>query len=109
MATAVQADGPALPWNYTGESWAAAKDGIGQVDCVHTSQGLEFDWMGVLIGDDLGWRDGAVQGEPGKRAKSDQSLRGWKGEFAAAEGDPAAAPRFLFRGVLISRIAANTS
>jgi len=42
----VTADGLALPWNYDGESWAAAKDGIGQVGCVHTSQGLEFDWMG---------------------------------------------------------------
>jgi hypothetical protein len=86
----VRADGLALPWNYTGESWAAAKDGIGQAGCVHTSQGLEFDWMGVLIGDDLVWRDGAVQGEPGKRAKTDKSLSGWKGEFKAAEGDPAA-------------------
>ncbi len=86
----VRADGLALPWNYSGESWAASRDGIGQVGCVHTSQGLEFDWMGVLIGDDLVWRDGAVQGEPAKRARTDKSLHGWKGEFKAAEGDPAA-------------------
>lgn len=86
----VQADGLALPWNYAGESWAASKDGIGQVGCVHTSQGLEFDWMGVLIGDDLVWREGSVRGEPAKRAKTDKSLSGWKGEFKATEGDPAA-------------------
>ena len=86
----VTADGLALPWNYDGESWAASKDGIEQVGCVHTSQGLEFDWMGVLIGDDLVWRDGAVQGDPAKRARTDKSLHGWKGEFAAAKGDSAA-------------------
>ena len=86
----VQADGLALPWNYDGENWATSKDGIEQVGCVHTSQGLEFDWMGVLIGDDLVWREGLVQGEPAKRARTDKSLHGWKGEFAAAEGDPAA-------------------
>jgi DUF2075 family protein len=86
----VTADGLALPWNYDGESWAASKDGIEQVGCVHTSQGLEFDWMGVLIGDDLVWRDGGVQGDPSKRARTDKSLHGWKGELAAAKGDPAA-------------------
>lgn len=86
----VQADGLALPWNYDGESWAASKDGIEQVGCVHTCQGLEFDWMGVLIGDDLVYRDGEVKGDPSKRARSDASLKGWKGELEDAEGDSAA-------------------
>jgi DUF2075 family protein len=86
----VQADGLALPWNFDGESWAASKDGIEQVGCVHTIQGLEFDWIGVLIGDDLIYRDGAVEGDPSKRAKTDASLKGWKSEFAAAKDDPAA-------------------
>jgi len=43
----VTADGLALPWNYDDGNWAAAHDGIEQVGCIHTSQGLEFDWMGV--------------------------------------------------------------
>ena len=86
----VQADGLALPWNFTGESWAASKDGIEQVGCVHTSQGLEFDWMGVLIGDDLVCREGKVQGDPAKRARTDKSLHGWKGELKAAKDNPLA-------------------
>lgn len=86
----VQADGLSLPWNYSGESWAASKDGIEQVGCIHTSQGLEFDWMGVLIGDDLYYKDGAVRSDPAKRARTDKSLHGWKGEFKAAKDDPAA-------------------
>lgn len=91
----VTADGLALPWNYDGENWASASDGIKQVGCVHTSQGLEFDWMGVLIGDDLVYKDGAVRGDPAKRARTDASLKGWKGEFTAAKNDPVAQKAIL--------------
>lgn len=84
----VQADGLSLPWNFAGESWAASKDGIGQVGCIHTIQGLEFDWIGLLIGDDLFYKDGKVQGDPAKRASTDKSLSGWKGEFRGSEGKP---------------------
>ncbi len=80
----VQADGLSLPWNYSGESWAGASDGIEQVGCIHTSQGLEFDWVGILIGADLVFRDGKVTGDPAKRAKTDSSLNGWKGELQKA-------------------------
>lgn len=83
----VRADGLALPWNFDDESWAASPDGIEQVGCVHTSQGLEFDWMGVLIGDDLRYADGRVVGDPARRAKTDASLKGWKAAFSAMRGD----------------------
>ncbi|MDX6768182.1 MAG: DUF2075 domain-containing protein [Elusimicrobiota bacterium] len=86
----VTADNLALPWNFDGERWAAAKDGIEQVGCIHTSQGLEFDWMGVLIGDDLYYRDGAVRCAPDKRAKTDASLKGWKTELRSAKDDTTA-------------------
>jgi len=85
----VQADGLALPWNYDGENWASAKDGIEQVGCIHTIQGLEFDWLGVLIGDDLAFIDGKVLGRPEKRAKSDKSLSGYKAALIAAKGNAA--------------------
>lgn len=44
-----------LPWNSRRKSteWAILDDTRGQVGCVHTSQGLEFDYVGVLIGRDL--------------------------------------------------------
>lgn len=83
----VQADGLSLSWNYDGENWATAADGIEHVGCIHTSQGLEFDWLGVLIGGDLVYRSGAVIGDPTKRAKNDSSLKGWKKELADAKAD----------------------
>ena len=93
----VKADGLELPWNYDGESWAGSIDGIEQVGCIHTSQGLEFDWMGVLIGDDLSYKDGKVICDSAKRAKTDQSLKGWKGEFKKAQGNPSKQKAILER------------
>lgn len=44
-----------LPWNSrkVGTVWAIDPSGIDQVGCIHTSQGLEFDYIGVIVGDDL--------------------------------------------------------
>lgn len=45
----------AMPWNSRkiGTTWAINKEGVNQIGCVHTSQGLEFDYVGVIIGNDL--------------------------------------------------------
>ncbi|MFQ6584659.1 DNA/RNA helicase domain-containing protein [Priestia megaterium] len=44
-----------MPWNARSLSttWAIKEDGINQIGCVHTSQGLEFDYVGIIIGNDL--------------------------------------------------------
>ncbi|MFD5144508.1 DNA/RNA helicase domain-containing protein [Streptomyces sp. NPDC058401] len=56
----------ARPWNLAGDrsvdgappSWLWATDpaGFGQVGCVYTAQGFEYDWSGVILGPDLVWR-----------------------------------------------------
>ena len=55
------------PWNLKGERsvgdappaalWASDDRGFGQVGCVYTAQGFEYEWNGVLLGPDLVWRD----------------------------------------------------
>lgn len=44
-----------MPWNsrQVGTTWAIDQAGIDQVGCIHTSQGLEFDYVGVIVGNDL--------------------------------------------------------
>jgi len=44
-----------MPWNSrrVGTTWAVDKSEIHQAGCIHTSQGLEFDYVGVIVGDDL--------------------------------------------------------
>lgn len=57
------------PWNVKGERsvgglpaaslWATDPAGFGQVGCIYTAQGFEYDYAGVIIGPDMVWRDGA--------------------------------------------------
>jgi len=42
--------GPGIPKS---DFWTSAKEGIDQVGCVYTAQGLEFDYVGVIDGPDL--------------------------------------------------------
>ncbi len=68
LAHDVQIGSWSRPWNSKsdrriGEAppsalWATEEGGFGQVGCVYTAQGFEYDWNGVIIGDDLVWRDG---------------------------------------------------
>ncbi|WP_328591145.1 DUF2075 domain-containing protein [Gordonia zhaorongruii] len=58
----------ARPWNAKGDRrigdappsalWATQDGGFGQVGCIYTAQGFEYDWNGVILGPDLLWRDG---------------------------------------------------
>ncbi|SMQ16374.1 hypothetical protein SAMN06272771_2736 [Streptomyces sp. Ag82_O1-12] len=38
--------------------WATDPGGFGQIGCVHTAQGLEYEWGGVIMGPDLTWDGG---------------------------------------------------
>lgn len=68
-----------ISWNLdTSNTWAIDAGSVTEVGCIHTCQGLEFDYVGVIIGDDLVHRDGELQTDYTKRAKTDQSLRGIK-------------------------------
>ena len=44
-----------MPWNprASRELWAVQPDGLDFIGCIHTAQGLEFDYVGVIIGNDL--------------------------------------------------------
>lgn len=72
--------GFAAQWNLNddGMLWAIADDSVEQIGCIHTCQGLEFDYVGVIIGDDFVIRDGRVVTDATKRARQDRSVRGYK-------------------------------
>jgi DUF2075 family protein len=73
-------------WNFNSTStWAIDPDSFEQVGCIHTSQGLEFDYIGIIIGKDLRYENGRVITDPSRRAKSDASLRGIKNRPEYAE------------------------
>lgn len=82
-------------WNLSqdGSLWIIADRSIEQVGCIHTCQGLEVDYIGVIIGPDLIVRNGQVITAPEKRDQHDKSIRGYKKlskadpEFARRETD----------------------
>ncbi len=54
------------------------EDSVSEVGCIHTCQGLELDYVGVIIGPDLVYRDGAIVANPAARDRRDKTMKGWK-------------------------------
>lgn len=69
-----------MQWNLDtdGSLWIQAPESVSEVGCIHTCQGLEVDYIGVIIGDDLIVRNGEVITNPKARAKTDKSISGFK-------------------------------
>jgi DUF2075 family protein len=69
-----------MPWNFAQKSylWSIKPDSVSEVGCIHTCQGLELDYVGIIIGKDLIYRDGQVLVDPASRAKTDTSIKGYK-------------------------------
>jgi DUF2075 family protein len=70
----------AMKWNLVedGGTYVLSPNSVEQVGCIHTCQGLELEYTGVIIGRDLIVRDGKVITRPAERAKTDKSLNGYK-------------------------------
>ncbi|YAL83352.1 DNA/RNA helicase domain-containing protein [Dermacoccaceae bacterium W4C1] len=69
------------PWNLKGERsvggappaalWASDPAGFGQVGCVYTAQGFEYDHAGVILGSDFVWREGRWIAQRGENRDPD--------------------------------------
>ena len=60
-------------WNFTTDRFATDPDSFEQVGCIHSTQGVEFDYVGIIIGKDLRYENGKVITDQTKAAKSDGS------------------------------------
>ncbi|MFD1863060.1 DNA/RNA helicase domain-containing protein [Planococcus chinensis] len=50
----IEEHGFAMPWNDPNRiDWAIHPEGSEQIGCIHTVQGLEMEYVGVIIGNDL--------------------------------------------------------
>lgn len=68
-----------ISWNmHDGPAYAIDPNSINQAGCIHTTQGLEFDYVGVIIGNDMRYENGKVVTDFTKRARTDQSVKGLK-------------------------------
>ena len=66
-------------WNFnSNEPWLIGEKSIDQIGCIHTCQGLELDYVGVIVGPDLSYKNNRVVTDGFKRSPNDQSLKGFK-------------------------------
>ena len=63
-------------WNFNTNEFATDENSFEQVGCIHSTQGLEFDYVGIIIGKDMRFKDGKVITDYKKRASQDASIRG---------------------------------
>lgn len=82
----------AMPWETHGKitppkgyakwyEWAYKPEGIKQVGCIYTAQGFEFDYIGVIIGNDLRYNPETDKLEGDVSATADPMLRRSRDNF----------------------------
>ena len=67
-------------WNLDtdGSLWIMSDNAVEEVGCIHTCQGLEVDYIGVISGRDLAVENGCLVTNPAARSRHDRTIRGWK-------------------------------
>ena len=71
-----------MSWNLGNSStWAIDENSVNEIGCIHTSQGLEFDYVGVILGFDIRYENGQIITDFTERARTDQSLKGIKTRY----------------------------
>ena len=71
-----------LPADY---SWLNDPQSVNEVGCIHTCQGLDLNYCGVIIGKDLYYRDGKIRYNKSQNAMSDQASGIHNADNALAE------------------------
>ncbi|MBR2710071.1 DUF2075 domain-containing protein [Candidatus Saccharibacteria bacterium] len=66
----MEIDGMKLRWNSTRNNWIGRKESIDEVGSIYTVQGEDLNYIGVIIGEDLIYRDGKLQFNKNKYADS---------------------------------------
>ena len=54
-ATDIDIDGYKLKWNSTTTNWVNSRNAINEVGCIHTVQGYDLNYVGVIVGPELGY------------------------------------------------------
>lgn len=71
-----------MKWNLQndGSTWIIGENSVNEIGCIHTCQGLELDYVGVIIGDDMRFDNSKnkVVTDVLKRSTNDRSILGIK-------------------------------
>jgi uncharacterized protein len=89
----------AMKWNLAsdGNLWILKPESVSEVGCIHTCQGLEMDYVGVIIGPDFLIRDGMAVVSAEKRARTDSSVKGYKKLYVENPADAKAKAEVIIK------------
>ena len=64
-------------WNNPAkrELWAVEPNRFEEIGCIHTCQGMEFEYIGVIIGNDLQYRNGRIVANQSALSESDNTSK----------------------------------
>ncbi len=67
-------------WNLNTDKnlWIIGNDSVNEIGCIHTCQGLELDYIGVIVGKDIRFENNKVITDVAERSYNDQSVKGFK-------------------------------
>lgn len=67
-------------WNFKsyGNLWIIDSNSIDEIGCIHTCQGLELDYVGVIVGNDIRFENGHVLTDVTQHPSRDQAIKGLK-------------------------------
>ena len=67
-------------WNLSSDKnlWIIGSNSVNEIGCIHTCQGLELDYIGVIVGKDMRYENNKVSTDVTQRSKHDQSVKGFK-------------------------------
>lgn len=51
----IEIDGLKMFWNSTNQDWVNSKNAINEVGCIHTVQGYDLNYIGVIIGPEISY------------------------------------------------------
>lgn len=74
-----------ISWNLGQNQTFAIDDSINEAGCIHSVQGLEFDYVGVIIGKDVKYKDNRVITDYNAHGSADPSFKGIKKMFKSSE------------------------
>jgi len=55
----IEIEGVELVWNSTNIDWVSSENSINEVGCIHTIQGYDLNYVGVIIGPELSYDEGS--------------------------------------------------
>ena len=71
----IEIDGLRLRWNRTDQDWIASEGSEFEVGSVHTTQGYDLNFAGVIIGPDIVWNEKTQQIEAVRESHFDREVR----------------------------------